>query len=113
MDVVHQRRPAPQTQPLRVLPSERVVVAAPMSFTGSAQRIWKITAGAPDLLKFLVLGPIAVCLIALVWMLVACWYAMFGIILVIPFRLLRRGQRRQHMTQLQHREVLDAVNRRR
>lgn len=45
-------------------------------------------------------------------MLVACWYfvmyVLFGI-LFIPYRLLRRGSRKNKRDKLRHREVLDAI----
>lgn len=41
------------------LKSEKVIVSAPTSFSGSAARIWKITESDNDLVKWLVLVPIA------------------------------------------------------
>jgi hypothetical protein len=40
---------------------------------------------------------------------VACWYVIFGL-LVVPYRLLRRGSRKRKKTAMQHREGLAAVN---
>lgn len=45
------------------LKSEKVIVSAPTSFSGSAARIWKITESDNDLLKWLVLVPIALVLV--------------------------------------------------
>lgn len=45
------------------LTSEKVIVSAPTSFSGSAQRIWKITNTDNPMLKWFVLVPIALCLI--------------------------------------------------
>ena len=96
------------------LTSEKVVVSAPFSFAGSAQRIWKITNSGNDWIKWLLLVPIALMLIGCAWMFVACWYfvlyVLFGI-LFIPWRLLRRGSRKRKQERLRHREVLDAVQR--
>lgn len=95
------------------LASEKVVISAPFSFAGSAQRIWKMTDVDNPFLKF-ILALIAIVLIVFAWMFVACWYfvlyALFGI-LFIPWRLLRRGSRKRKQERLRHREVLDAVQR--
>ena len=95
------------------LASEKVVISAPFSFSGSAQRIWKMTDVDNPFLKF-ILALIAIVLIVFAWMFVACWYfvlyVLFGI-LFIPWRLLRRGSRKRKQERLRHREVLDAVQR--
>ena len=95
------------------LASEKVVISAPFSFAGSAQRIWKMTDVDNPFLKF-ILALIAIVLIVFAWMFVACWYfvlyVLFGI-LFIPWRLLRRGSRKRKQERLRHREVLDAVHR--
>lgn len=96
------------------LASEKVVISAPFSFAGSAQRIWKMTDVDNPFLKF-ILALIAIVLIVFAWMFVACWYfvlyVLFGI-LFIPWRLLRRGSRKRKQERLRHREVLDAVQQR-
>ena len=93
------------------LASEKVVISAPFSFAGSAQRIWKMTDVDNPFLKF-ILALIAIVFIMFAWMFVACWYfvlyVLFGI-LFIPWRLLRRGSRKRKQERLRHREVLDAV----
>lgn len=95
------------------LASEKVVISAPFSFAGSAQRIWKMTDVDNPFLKF-ILALIAIVLIVFAWMFMACWYfvlyVLFGI-LFIPWRLLRRGSRKRKQERLRHREVLDAVQR--
>ncbi len=94
------------------LKSEKVIVSAPTSFSGSAARIWKITESDNDLLKWLVLVPIALCSIFMAWSFVAIWYfIIFGLfgIFVIPFRLLTRSGRNRKRNALQHRELLEAV----
>ncbi len=95
------------------LASEKVVISAPLSFAGSAQRIWKITR-VDNLAIRLLLSLLAIVLIAGAWMFVACWYAMLYIlfgILFIPYRLLRRGSRKNKRDKLRHREVLAAIER--
>lgn len=91
------------------LKSEKVVISSPMSFHGSAARIWKITKNTDNNLAKAVLIFIALVLTSLVWMAVICWYAIFGLFLV-PYRMTRRGQRKRKMENLRHRELLEAVN---
>lgn len=93
------------------LASEKVVISAPFSFAGSAQRIWKMTDVENPFLKF-ILALIAIVFVMFAWVFVACWYfvlyVLFGI-LFIPWRLLRRGSRKRKQERLRHREVLDAI----
>lgn len=94
------------------LASEKIVVSAPTSFSGSAARIWKMTDSDNVALKWLLLAPIALCLIFMAWSFVAIWYfIIFGLfgIFVIPFRLLTRSGRNRKRNSLQHRELLEAV----
>lgn len=94
------------------LASEKIVISAPTSFSGSAARIWKMTDSNNATLKWLVLAPIAICLICMAWSFVAIWYfIIFGLfgIFVIPFRLLTRSGRNRKRNKLQHRELLAAV----
>ena len=94
------------------LASEKIIISAPTSFSGSAARIWKITTARNVWLKWLLLAPIALCLIMGAWMLVFMWYIIiFGLfgIFVIPFRLLTRSGRNRKRNKLQHRELLEAI----
>lgn len=95
----------------RKLASEKVVVSAPLSFTGSAQRIWKITHVENPIAKF-ALSLLAVTLIMGAWTFVLCWYfvmyILFGVFFFI-FRLFTRGRRKSKRDKLRHREVLDAI----
>ncbi len=87
--------------------SEDVILQAPMSFIGAAKRIWRLTrdkTGAA-LYGFVAL---AVAVIALAWTLVLAWYVLFGL-LVMPYRVIRRGQRKRRMENLRHREMLVAA----
>ena len=97
------------------LASEKIVVSAPFSFVGSAQRIWKITKVANPIAKLL-LVVLALALIACAWVFVAVWYFimyfLFGI-LFIPYRLLRRSSRKNKRDKLRHREMLDAIEQQR
>lgn len=98
----------------RKLASEKVIVSAPLSFSGSAQRIWKITDVENPIAKF-VLSLLAITLIMGAWMFVLCWYfvmyVLFGVFFFI-FRLFTRSRRKSKREKLRHREVLDAIERR-
>lgn len=94
------------------LASEKVVISAPTSFSGSAARIWKMTDSDNAWLKWFLLVPVALILIFMAWSFVAIWYfIIFGLfgIFVIPFRLLTRSGRNRKRNKLQHRELLEAV----
>ena len=98
----------------RQLASEKVVVSAPLSFSGSAQRIWKITNVDNPIAK-IILSLVAVTLVAGAWMFVLCWYfvmyVLFGVFFFI-FRLFTRSRRKNKRDKLRHREVLDAIEQR-
>jgi len=87
-----------------------VVIEAPMSFTGSAKRAWKLTKIETAWAKPLVIIGV-ISLIAIWWMLIAGWYVIFGIILV-PYRLIRRSGRKQKLAQARHDEMLQAIRER-
>lgn len=93
----------------RQLRSEQVVIAAPVSLAGSAARLWKITRGRAGWAKA-GLAALAVLLITVAWVFVLCWYALFGLWLV-PYRIIRRGQRKRKMAALRHAELLDRTDR--
>ena len=80
------------------LKSEKIVISSPLSFSGSAKRIWKITDVDNPVVKAL-LSLVAAALIMFAWVFVAFWYVLiyvvFGI-LFIPYRLLRRSSRKQN-----------------
>lgn len=90
------------------LASEKVVIAAPMSFAGSAARIWKLTGLTEQPVGRVALGLAAIALIILVWGVVLTWYLLWGVFL-IPYRLIRRGSRKRKREALQHREQLVAI----
>jgi hypothetical protein len=105
----HGYPPQQPYQPAR-LDSEEVVLAAPMSFTGSAQRLWKLTRSTPDnVWAKAAIHTGVILLIGVMWMAVLCWYFIFGLWLV-PYRLIRRGQRKHRMQELRHREMLTMMH---
>jgi len=91
------------------LGSERVIVSAPMSFAGSARRIWRLTEIGPPWLKWVLWVWVAAALVAAAWTVIAAWYLAFGLFLV-PFRLVRRGGRKRKRDERRHREILDVNN---
>lgn len=92
----------------RRLESERVVVESPTSFTGSAKRIWRLTDTANAAVRWLLAVPSALVLIALVWVLVAAYTLVFGLLLV-PWRLIRRRGRTRKLEEARHREQMNAL----
>jgi hypothetical protein len=86
------------------LASERVIINAPMSFAGAFQRTMRMTEN---------MGPVkwAVVpwLLILWWSAVLVWYLTFGLLLV-PYRLLRRGARKRKAEALRHREMMGAID---
>lgn len=84
--------------------SERVVIAAPMSYAGSASRIWKL-ARLTETPWRIPLTVTATVLVALAWVAVTGWYVIFGLLLV-PYRIVRRGSRKRKREALMHRETL-------
>lgn len=102
------------TKNMDELKSEKIVLSSPLSFIGSALRIWKV-ADVGNIFTRLLLIPVAVIFMLCAWMFVAFWYfiiyVLFGI-LFIPYRLLRRGSRKQKQERLRHREILDAIKNR-
>lgn len=90
------------------LASEDVVVSAPFSYHGSAARIWKLTKASDETAYKIALTICAVLGVILAWILVTCWYVIFGLLLV-PYRLIRRSQRKRKMENARHRELLQGV----
>lgn len=87
------------------LESERVVIQAPMSYTGSARRVWRWTWTENAAVKWMLAVPAAVVAIAVMWVAVTGWYVVFGLLL-FPYRLLRRGSRKRKRDEARHREAL-------
>jgi hypothetical protein len=100
---------SPQTPPPK-LASESVVIAAPMSFAGSTARVRNAVERVPaSPVKFWAVVPTAVLFLLLAWAVILCWYVTFGLLLV-PYRLLRRGQRKRELATLRHREFMMAMH---
>jgi hypothetical protein len=94
------------------LASERVIINAPMSFAGSAQRAWRLQENGEGALRWLILALVLFLLIPAWWSLILVWYFTFGLLLV-PYRLLRRGARKRKKEALRHREMLTAFDEKR
>lgn len=92
------------------LASEQVIIEAPMSFAGSTKRIWRMRADWDDIPDWLG-TTIAVFFLIVAWTVVLGWYLLFGLLLV-PYRLIRRSQRKGKRDDLRHRELLQQLNRR-
>jgi hypothetical protein len=101
-------RPAgvPSIGPAPRLESERVVLAAPLSFQGSAIRIWRGVAEGRNGW----MGALGVLAIVFAWAGILAWYTVFGLLLV-PYRLMRRTQRTGRRNALRHQELLSAMYR--
>ena len=85
---------APAFAPIVQTETRGAIIAAPMSFTGSAQRIWRIVPLDLPLPLRTALLLLAVVAIGLVWTFVLAWYMTFGL-LVVPYRLIRGAAQTQ------------------
>jgi hypothetical protein len=87
------------------LKSEDVIINAPMSYAGAAQRAFRLRRK----IAVPVLGLVVALLVTLLWWsFVTGWYLIFGLLL-FPYRILRRGARKRKKEALQHREMLNAL----
>jgi hypothetical protein len=93
--------------PMR-LASENVIINAPLSYAGSAQRLWRLRCRADESWKLGAFTLLAVLLIMLAWGFVTTWYLLWGLWLV-PYRLLRRGARKRKAEALRHRELMGTI----
>jgi hypothetical protein len=93
--------------PIR-LASEDVIINAPMSYAGSAQRIMRIRRGAPAGWQLVAVTSLAVVLVLVAWCFVTAWYMVWGLWL-IPYRLLRRGARKRKAEAMRHRELMGTI----
>jgi len=82
-----------------------------MSFAGSAERIAKLPRSIASPNLRVVVWILTAVLIATVWMLVLVWYMTWGLWLV-PYRIIRRGQRKRKVESLRHREIVERLDRR-
>jgi uncharacterized protein DUF1707 len=90
------------------LPSEDVILSAPMSYSGSAARIMRIRRRANSERQLTAYTVLAVSLVVVVWACVTVWYLMWGVLL-IPYRLLRRAARRRKLEAMRHRELMGTI----
>jgi uncharacterized protein DUF1707 len=98
-----------QPQPPVRLASEDVIINAPMSYAGSAQRIMRLRRRAQGGgASLAAITGAAVVLVVAAWVLVTAWYLLWGIWLV-PYRLLRRGARKRRMEAMRHRELMGTI----
>lgn len=96
------------------LASEDVIINAPMSYTGSAQRITRLRRRGRSTPALVALTVLAIVLVVFAWVAVTGWYLVSFVLLgliTIPYRLLRRGARKRKAEARRHREVLDAMKR--
>lgn len=90
------------------LASEDVIINAPMSYAGSAQRIIRIRRRADGGGALVAFTLLAILLITVAWAAVTAWYLTWGLLLV-PYRLLRRGARKRRVEALRHRELMGTI----
>jgi Domain of unknown function (DUF1707) len=90
------------------LASEDVIINAPMSYAGSAQRIMRIRRRAPVGWKLIAVTLLAILFVLAVWFCVTVWYLVWGLLLV-PYRLLRRGSRKRKAEAMRHRELMGTI----
>jgi hypothetical protein len=81
-----------------------------MSYVGSAQRIMRLRRRAPGGWQKNALTVLAVVLVLAAWAVVTCWYCTL-MLLLVPYRLLRRGARKRKAEAIRHRELMDAIQR--
>lgn len=90
------------------LASEDVIINAPMSYAGSAQRIFRLRRRAASGGSMAAITALAILLILMAWTFVTVWYLIWGLWLV-PYRLLRRGARKRKAEALRHRELMGTI----
>jgi hypothetical protein len=95
-------------QPPTRLASEDVIINAPMSYAGSAQRIMRLRRRADAGGALVAITVLAVVLVVVVWAIVTVWYLTWGLLLV-PYRLLRRGARKRKAEAMRHRELMGTI----
>lgn len=82
-----------------------------MSLAGSAQRLAKLPESIANPYLRATAWALTAVLIMVVWMVVLTWYLTWGLWLV-PYRLMRRGQRKQKSERLRHREMIERLDKR-
>ncbi|MFZ1997131.1 MAG: DUF1707 domain-containing protein [Solirubrobacteraceae bacterium] len=94
-------------QPAR-LASEDVIISAPMSYAGSAQRIMRLRRRADGGGSLAAITAAVLVLTVIAWAMVTVWYLTWGLLLV-PYRLVRRSTRKRKVEALRHRELLGTI----
>jgi hypothetical protein len=95
-------------QPPARLASEDVIINAPMSYAGSAQRIFRLRRRAHSDSAKAAVTVLAIVFVLLAWAVITVWYLVWGIWL-IPYRFLRRGARKRKAEALRHRELMGTI----
>ena len=85
-----------------------MIINAPMSYAGSAQRIMRIRRGAPEGGALAAITVLAILLVLIAWTFVTAWYICFGLFM-LPYRLLRRGARKRKAEAMRHREMMGTI----
>ena len=91
--------------------SEHIIIQSPFSAVGSARRVWLLTKVGPPWLKVLTV-PVALMLGASCFVAFGMWTiatTVLGAVVVIPWRLIRRGARKRKVEAKRHAEMLAAV----
>ena len=95
-------------QPPQRLASEDVIISAPMSYAGSAQRLFRIRRLGRGGAAIALLTVLATVLVLVAWTVITVWYLTWGFWLV-PYRLLRRGARKRKAEAMRHRELMGTI----
>lgn len=90
------------------LASEDVIINAPMSYAGSAQRIMRLRRLSHGGWTLVAITLLAILLVLIAWGAVTIWYLFWGLWLV-PYRLMRRGARKRKVEALRHRELMGTI----
>jgi len=88
---------------------KELVVSAPMSFQGSSARVKNWFWREKAVWFKLVFGWWVVPILTLGWWgAILVWYLLFGI-LVLPYRLIRRGSRKRKAEAKRHKQLMEAL----
>ncbi len=79
-----------------------------MSYSGSARRILRLRRRARSPRTLAAVTVLAIVLVVIAWWTITLWYLIWGFWLV-PYRLLRRGDRKRRVEALRHRELLGTI----
>jgi Flp pilus assembly protein TadB len=110
-----------EEEPPAALKSERVVLPAPLSFTGATQRLWRSLHGraarSPAWQGKTAWWALLVLALIVAWAAVAVMYVAYaGFLIFLPllvaWRLVFRSRRKRKLAALRHQEMLAAIERR-